>query len=296
MADWLQFSMAVGDRDPDALEDALLAAGALSVTLSDAADTPVLEPGVGETPLWPETRITALFDADVDEASVRSTLGGLLGDDAEGQFEDLPDCDWEREWLKSFRPMQFGERLWVCPGGMRPDAQDDAVIVELDPGLAFGTGTHATTAMCLEWLESLDLRGARVLDYGCGSGVLAIAAMKLGAEEAVGIDNDPQALIATRANAVANNVDVTVYEHPNDIDGDFDVLVANILAGPLIDLATQLSEYVKKAGKLALSGILEEQSASIRNAYETTIAFEREDRRYQDGQHWVRFAGSKSAE
>jgi ribosomal protein L11 methyltransferase len=288
--------MTLGKRDPLAVEQALLDAGAVSVTLSDAADTPVLEPGVGETPLWPDTRITALYEAGTDEKQLRAFLADSLGDVEDGVLEPLADRDWEREWLKSFRPMRFGERLWVCPGGMRPEDGDEAVVVELDPGLAFGTGTHATTAMCLEWLESLDLRGSRVLDYGCGSGVLAIAAMRLDAAHATGIDNDPQAIIATAANAMNNGVDVSVCEDPAELDGPYDVVVANILAGPLVDLATQLSEYVKKGGRLALSGILEEQSASIRNAYEPTIAFDDVTSRLQDGQRWIRLAGIKSAE
>lgn len=289
---WLQFSMPLPRRDAERVEDALLGCGALSVTYSDDADEPVLEPGLGETPLWQSTRVTALFDGGTDPDLLLAALGNALGGLDDYDLDVLEDRAWEREWLLDFRPMRFGRRLWISPGDM-PVADDDAVVVRLDPGLAFGTGTHATTAMCLDWLDAIEPRGLSVLDYGCGSGVLAIAAMKLGAMAATGVDIDPQALTATRDNAARNEVEVRVLPAGAALDGQFDVVVANILAGPLAELATQLSEYVKSGGRLALSGILEEQAASVRKAYEPWISLDDIESMHQDGQTWVRLAGTK---
>lgn len=293
---WQQFVLALGKLDPESVEAALLALGAVSVTYSDAADDPVLEPGLGETPLWDETRVTALFDADtpLDELAVRLCDALDVPELPEHALEALEDRDWEREWLVDLKPMQFGRRLWICPGDQEPD-DVDAVVVQLDPGLAFGTGTHPTTAMCLEWLDGLPLAGARVLDYGCGSGVLAVAAMKLGAASADGIDIDPQALLATEQNAGRNGVEVGIIANPEAISGQYDVVLANILAGPLVELANQLSEYVKSNGRLALSGVLEKQAASVRKAYEHRIEFEEQKEMHQDGQTWVRLSGRRIA-
>ncbi|MEM9402565.1 MAG: 50S ribosomal protein L11 methyltransferase [Pseudomonadota bacterium] len=291
---WLQFSMPLAGHDAEIVEALLLESGAQSVTLSDAADEPVLEPGVGETPLWSQTRITALFEADLDSQQLLGFLRSELGSVDDVTVEVLEDRDWEREWLRDFRPMPFGERLWVCPGDA--DASEaDAVVVRLDPGLAFGTGTHPTTAMCLEWLDGQVLDGCSVLDYGCGSGVLAIAALKLGAASAAGTDIDPQALIATRQNAERNGVTVELVTTPDQLGGPFDVVVANILAGPLVELANQLSEYVKTSGRLALSGILEEQAASVRKAYEPWVSLDEQVVAHQDGQNWVRLSGHRQS-
>ena len=211
---FLQFTLDIGARKPEPYEGALFELGALSVTLLDAADNPVLEPAPGQTPLWPTVVVRAHFDyATADAAHIERALRANPTLDAlEGTspaFAELADRAWEREWLKDFHPMQFGRRLWVCPGGQQPGCAD-AIRVELDPGLAFGTGTHATTALCLEWLDSgmTDgwLKDARVIDYGCGSGILAIAAIKLGAAHALAMDIDPQALLATGQNAARNNV------------------------------------------------------------------------------------------
>lgn len=293
---WQQFVLSLDGMDPEPVEDALLSLGAVSITYSDAADDPVLEPGLGETPLWNQTRVTALFDADASLDGLTDQLRAALGVDElpEHELDVLDDRDWEREWMVDLKPLRFGRRLWVCPGDQRPDV-DGAVIVELDPGLAFGTGTHPTTSMCLEWLESLSLDGARVLDYGCGSGVLAVAAMKLGAASADGIDIDPQALLATQQNATRNGVEVGIIPEPAAISGRYDVVIANILAGPLVELANQLSEYVKSDGRLALSGVLEKQAASVRKAYEHRIEFEEQKEMHQDGQDWVRLSGRRIA-
>jgi ribosomal protein L11 methyltransferase len=292
--DWLQFVMDLGTLDPDEAEAALLDAGACSVTLTDAGDDPVLEPGPGETPLWSHTQITGLFPGDAEPSSIRQSLRDSLALETlpTHRIESLEDRAWEREWLKDYRPMQFGERLWVCPHGLEVVA-DDAVVVRLDPGLAFGTGTHPTTALCLEWLDSIDVTGKSVLDYGCGSGVLAIAALKLGAARATGMDIDPQATIATRQNAAENGVSVAVCGSDDEIEGQFDIIVANILAGPLVQFADSITSRLASRGMLALSGVLCEQADEVMTAFDPWIAFDEPVFREQDGQMWSRLTGSR---
>ena len=254
------------------MEAALLEAGALSVTLEDAGDEPLYEPDPLKPPLWSDTRLTALFAADADLDGVKAFLLAALGlrQLPAHRVEPLEDRDWTREWLKDFKPMRFGQRLWVCPTGYVPP-EPSAVNLLLDPGLAFGTGTHATTALCLDWLDGATLTGLDVIDYGCGSGILAIAAARLGAKRVRAVDNDPQALIATRDNAARNGVEELIdVSAPESLPaGKADVLLANILAGPLMQLAPRLASLVKPAGALVLSGILESQEAELKAAYET---------------------------
>lgn len=281
--------------NPEHVEAIFARHGAHSVTLTDGGDKPVLEPAPGETPLWCDTRITGLFSADADMDA--------LADDLRASFnlEQLPlhrievleDRAWEREWLKDFGPMQFGDRLWICPGDA--EAPDDAVVVRLDPGLAFGTGTHPTTALCLEWLDGLALAGKTVLDYGSGSGVLAIAALRLGAESATAMDIDPQAVTATLENAERNEVGGQIAVLPGDagIKGVFDVLVANILAGPIIELAESITSRLSSGGEIALSGILSEQVEEIQATYERWIDFDEPAFRSQDTQTWARLSGQR---
>lgn len=294
--EWQQFVMNLETLNPASVEEVLIRHGAQSVTFSDAGDKPVLEPGPGETPLWNHTRISGLFGPGADMARLLADLQTSLGLDELPQhhLEALADRDWEREWLKDFGPMRFGRRLWVCPAGSNPD-QEDAVIVRLDPGLAFGTGTHATTAMCLEWLDSLDLEQRTLLDYGCGSGVLAIAALKLGCGHAHAMDIDPQAVLAARRNAAENGVDerLTVTGSADRIEGRFDIVVANILAGPLAELAPGITGYLKPGGLLGLSGILSEQADDVSAAYAPWVEFDEPEFRPQDGQTWTRLTGRK---
>lgn len=270
---FLQLSLAIGSADPAPYEDALLEAGATSITLEDAEDNPVLEPAPGTTPLWPSVRLRALFESNADRDAIRATLAALGESAPEPQFEVIEDRAWEREWLKDFRPMQFGTRLWVCPGGQLPTApladDESRVTLLLDPGLAFGTGTHPTTALCLEWLDAADLAGKRVLDYGRGSGILAIAALKLGAIEAVAVDIDEQALIATRENAARNDVDSQLRIAGVDQIGEFapDIVLANILAEPLLELAPRFAEMLASGGRIVLSGVLVSQAADIARRY-----------------------------
>ena len=262
---FLQLTLSIGSADPAPFEDALLAAGAASITLEDAADDPVLEPPPGSTPLWPRVRIKALFDSAADADALRTLFSSAT-------FEHIADRAWEREWLKDFHPMRFGRRLWICPGGQRPQLDETAdaqCLIELDPGLAFGTGTHPTTALCLEWLDTTPLHGKSIVDYGCGSGVLAIAALKLGAASALAIDIDPQALIATRENAARNQVAQRLTVALPEAAGrrPTEILLANILAEPLMELASSFAERMTPGGSIVLSGILRSQAPAVASRY-----------------------------
>lgn len=271
--DWHQFTMKLELLEADAVEHVFSRHGAHAVTFSDAGDNPVLEPAPGETPLWSETKITGLFSADADLQLLRQDLLQSFGLDnlPENEATTLQDRAWEREWLKEFRPMSFGNRLWVSPHGMEIAAETDekAIVVWLDPGLAFGTGTHETTALCLEWLATINLNGKRVLDVGCGSGILSIAALKLGAASADGIDIDQQAITASRQNAADNNVGdrLRLSTNPDDFPGEYDIVIANILAGTLIELAANLKSRTMHGGLLVLSGILSEQVEEVSSAF-----------------------------
>ena len=268
---WIQISLEASDKKHiEPLEDALLAVGAMSVTLQDAADQPLLEPGPGETPVWNQTRVIGLFGADHDPDAIAGQLKIILGADTLPGFraDPLEDRDWTRAWMDNFKPMSFGKRLWIIPDGFEtPDPA--AVNLRLDPGLAFGTGTHPTTALCLQWLDEHDISNQDIVDYGCGSGVLAIAALLLGARHACCVDNDPQALQATRDNAIKNNVETRVddwlpEQAPNCTA---DLVLANILAGPLRQLAPTLAGLTRPGGTLILSGILEDQADELSDTY-----------------------------
>ena len=274
--DWLQLEIAPGVLDAERVAEALAEAGALSVTFTDAADQPIFEPDPGQVTLWSATRVTGLFRADTDWEAVCSRLLTAL------QLEQLPphrftplaERDWAREWLKDFKPMRFGRRLWICPTAhMPPDS--GAINILLDPGLAFGTGTHPTTAMCLEWLDGEALTGRDVIDYGCGSGILAIAAARLGARHVWGVDHDPQALTATRDNARANGVlaDIDTCLPGQLPPLQVDALLANILAKPLMELAPRFAGLLKPGGALLLSGILDTQENQVRAAYTPWFRF-----------------------
>jgi ribosomal protein L11 methyltransferase len=295
--DWRQFVMDLETLNSDRVEEVLLRHGAHSVTYSDAGDRPLLEPAPGETPLWHETRITGLFSADADLGALREDLLDTFGIDELPchEISELENRPWEREWLRDFGPMRFGDRLWICPGDSSVD-DEHAVIVRLDPGLAFGTGTHATTALCLEWLDSLELGDKTMLDFGCGSGVLAIAALKLGCVRAVATDIDPQAILATRENAAFNAVADRLATDLDaaSIDGQFDLVVANILASPLVELAESIATRVRTGCPLALSGILSEQVGEVLEAYDPWIAFDEPVEREQGGQTWVRLSGRRT--
>jgi ribosomal protein L11 methyltransferase len=251
--------------------DELLEQGAVSVTYLDAGDNPIFEPEINRMPLWQQTYVIALFmeEQNVPEllSSLQSTLG--LNSFPEYKIETVPEKDWERVWMDEFKPIRFGERLWICPSWC--DVPDPtAVNLLLDPGLAFGTGTHPTTALCLEWLATHDVLNKTVIDYGCGSGILGIAAAKLGARKIWAVDIHPQALEATLANATQNDVcDTLEILYPSDLPEHIhcELLVANILAEPLRQLASHFAERVIPGGKLILSGILREQAPTIIDCY-----------------------------
>ncbi len=286
---WRQFVMELDGLDPELVERTLEEQGALAVTLTDAGDAPVLEPKPGETPLWVQTRVTALFDHDRDMTAVTAALRTAVSPHElpRVRLENLEDRVWEREWLQDFTSMRFGRRLWVAPHHESVDAED-AVVVRLDPGLAFGTGTHPTTALCLEWLDSAPLAGAKLLDFGCGSGILAIAGLLLGATEATVVDIDRQALTATRNNAATNGVEHRVRFEP-EVDVHYDVVIANILAQPLIENVLPITEQLCPGGKLALSGILSSQADDVVDAFSRRIAF---DPRRSSGD-WTLLTGTR---
>ncbi len=289
---WLQVRLAITPDQAETYEDALLGVGAVSVTFMDAEDQPIFEPDLGTTPLWSHTHLLALFEADTDPVNLVAHLELLTGAALpEHQIEHIADQDWERSWMDNFQPMRFGQRLWIVPS-WHAAPEPDAVNLLLDPGLAFGTGTHPTTALCLEWLDGQDLSNCNVLDFGCGSGILAIAALLLGAPQAVGTDIDFQALEASRDNASRNGIDPArfpVYLPADLPQQPADIVVANILAGPLVSLAPQISSLVKPGGRLALSGILAEQADEVRAAYQD--AFILDPTALKDG--WVRISGVK---
>jgi ribosomal protein L11 methyltransferase len=272
---WLQVAVLVEEGEAERVSDLMMAQGALSVSMEDAGDQPLFEPKPGETPLWLSTKVTALFEGTRDRDHLRVQLTSVLGSECPLVFSDLEDQVWERAWMEHFKPMQFGQRLWICPTGFTPP-DPGAVNVILDPGLAFGTGTHPTTALCLEWLEGLPLEGARLVDFGCGSGILAVAALKLGCIEAHGIDIDPQALTASKDNAIKNDVeDRLSVSFPNDPNPRvWEVVVANILAGPLVELKTAILTHLKPGGFLALSGLLESQAECVMAAYAEEVDFD----------------------
>lgn len=265
----LSLSFELGGLDLQRAEDACFDCGALAVTLSDCRDDAVLEPLPGEVRIWPATRVQALFAPESAGPELVNRLAGALQLPAASIVATaVADKAWEREWLRDFHALRFGRRLWVRPSHEQVD-QPGAVVVELDPGLAFGTGTHASTALCLEWLDSLTAAPARVIDYGCGSGILGIAALKLGAGEVQAFDIDPQALLATRENAARNGVEARLHivSSATGLQPGADVLLANILAGTLIDLTAELCSLLRPGGRYVLAGILAEQQDDVAQAF-----------------------------
>lgn len=290
--EWLALSIEVPHNQADPAEQALETSGAISVTLSDAGDDPVLETVPGETRLWPAVRLTGLYPPDTDPEDVRLKLAAAL--DGEGvamESSVVADREWTRAWMDRFGPMRFGERLWIVP--RQAEAPEAAgVFIRLDPGLAFGTGTHATTALCLEWLDANPPSDARVIDYGCGSGVLGIAAARLGAESVRCVDHDRQALAAARDNAADNDVPpscLRVYAPGTMPAAQADLLMANILFQPLLDLAGDFASWTKPGGHLVMSGLLEAQAQHLVAAYERH--FEDFEVTTRDG--WTRVAARR---
>jgi len=291
---WLQTTLDTTSDEAQRLSDALEEAGALSVSLEGTDAEPLFETDWNDTtPVWKQTRVVALFAEDTDVPAAMRMVATLLCLPAVPMFktETVADRDWVRVWMDRWRPMRFGTNLWVVPSWLTPP-QPDATNIILDPGMAFGTGTHATTAMCLEWLAAHPPRDLDVIDYGCGSGILAIAALKLGAARALGIDTDPQALTVSHENAERNQVTSRLaLSLPDAVPADTsaDVVLANILAGPLVHLAPRLAGLVRPGGRLILSGVLANQAAEVEAAYATYFVLER---RVHDG--WAMLAGRKT--
>ncbi|MCL6415659.1 50S ribosomal protein L11 methyltransferase [Aestuariirhabdus sp. Z084] len=271
---WLQLRLDITPADVEHYEGLLLAFGASAVTLEDGKNQALFEPTPEYTPMWDHTRLTALFEANADMEAVLQQLQAATPTELpRHQVEILEDKDWVREWMTHFEPMRFGQRLWVCPS-WKPVPDPTAANLMLDPGLAFGTGTHPTTAMCLEWLDSQDLAGKSLVDYGCGSGILGIAALLLDAVHVTGVDYDPQALEASADNLQRNQLasDKMSLFLPEDTPRvTADLVVANILAGPLQQLHPILDALIKPGGQLALSGILIEQADAVMATYATTF-------------------------
>jgi len=288
---WLQIKARITDAEAPQMEQLFQSVGAVSVTLLDAEDEPVFQLDPGSTPLWQQTLLCALFEDDADAESIIATLtaGSRL---LEGDLltEKIADQDWERAWMSDFKPMRFGERLWVCPSWSEPP-EPDAVNIMLDPGLAFGSGTHPTTALCLAWLDSQQLINKSVIDYGCGSGILAIAAALLGATRVVAVDNDPQAVTASSNNRDMNGIsaELMTVHLPGEPHEPADVVVANILSGPLAELTPVLASLTRPGGKLILSGVLADQTETLMASYEPFFAMQAPV--IQDA--WVRIEGTR---
>lgn len=296
----MQAQIPVSADQADTVEQLLLTAGALSVTLTDSEDQPIFEPGPGETPIWDLVTVVGLFTDDMPKQVLETDLNAQLValSLAPCTLSVVEDREWERAWLDDYKPMCFADTLWVCPTGMT-DSVGVGVVMELDPGLAFGTGTHPTTAMCLEWLAGHKLADTNLIDYGCGSGILGIAALLLGAKTVYGVDNDPQALTATHDNCRKNTLEESRF--PLYLPGDFaqalaagdvkqtDIVLANILAGPLINLAQYLAAMTRPDGTILLSGILREQASDVMAAYENWFLFSKPV--YQGD--WARLEGKR---
>jgi ribosomal protein L11 methyltransferase len=287
-----QLSFDLGPVDPNRAEQSCFDLGAASVTFVDAHDDPILEPLPGEFRLWPTTRLRALFADDRDPRDLARALGKTLDIPAGSvQAERIEDRVWEREWLRDFHAMRFGQRLWICPHHEEV-TEAGAVVVRMDPGLAFGTGTHPTTALCLEWLDRHIVADQCIIDFGCGSGVLAIAAVRLGARQAHCFDIDPQALTATRQNAAANDAQarVFIYEAAAALPRGVDVLVANILSGPLCELAPSFGALVRGGGSIVLAGLLEHEAADVTQAYSAWFDIHP----FQVREGWAGLAGKRN--
>jgi len=292
-ARFTELSFELGSLEVAAAESACFDCGAGSVTFIDAHDDPVLEPLPGEFRLWPSTHLLALFTDCPDPLVLAASLAARLGIPAGLiRVHALEDRVWEREWLRDFHAMRFGRRLWVCPRH-ESVSEPDAVIVRMDPGLAFGTGTHPTTALCLEWLDAHLAVGDIAIDYGCGSGVLAVAAGLLGAREVHCFDIDPQALTAARENAAANGLGsrVQVHESPDTLPRGADVVMANILSGPLCELAARLTGLVRVQGALVLAGLLTAQCSEVTHAYRACFDM----RPFREREGWVGLSGRRRA-
>lgn len=290
---WLQLRLQTEKNNADHWSDCLTEVGAVSVSFEDAQDQALFEPKLGTTPLWDHVILIGLFEASIDTTAVQQQLSKLLGVSSiqNARFEVLEDKDWQEAWKAHFKPMQFGVKLWICPSWCEIP-QPSAINVLLDPGMAFGTGTHPTTALCLDWLASHLPTDATVIDYGCGSGILGIAAAKLGAKAVHCIDIDPQALSSTKENAKKNNISeeqLFTYLPEEAPEIQADIMIANILANPLIDLSSSIANLTKSNGTIILSGLLDDQADMIIECYQEWFSnFE-----ITTKEQWVRLIATK---
>jgi ribosomal protein L11 methyltransferase len=292
---WQELRFSTTPDQLENLESWLFEQGALAVTLEDNADEPLLEPGPGETPLWQNIKLVALFEVGINLSPILANVPQQWVTAAADAANFVPDQDWERAWMADFTPLQMGNRLWICPSWCDPP-DPHAVNIQLDPGLAFGTGTHPTTAMCLAELDATIRPGVTLIDYGCGSGILAIAGLKLGAIKAIAVDNDPQAVTATRDNAQRNAIapeQLDVFLVPQADNQrplqPVDWVIANILAGPLEALAPTLIDLLNPGGRLMLAGLLAEQAAVLIEVYKPWVAL----RAVQEKEGWTLLVGEK---
>jgi ribosomal protein L11 methyltransferase len=288
---WLQLETDLGAREPESIEMLLEELGAVAITLKDAGDHPLLEPALGETPIWPTITLTALFPEDISEASLVTTLGDQFSPD-NLRFTHIEDQDWQANFEHELKPRCFGQRLWITPDS-KESLPADSIALTLTPGLAFGSGEHPTTAMCLTWLDGLDLQGTQVLDFGCGSGILGLAAAALGAESVLMTDNDPQALTAAADNTGKNGLQDKVHiELAAKIEDSvrYDILLANILSGTLIELGPNLDRLMRPGARMAITGILADQATQVCEAWsdwaDMTVGDQIDE--------WVLLTGSKN--
>ncbi|MFW1644027.1 50S ribosomal protein L11 methyltransferase [Acinetobacter guillouiae] len=297
---WLQIHITVEQAQVEFTETLLSSLGAVSVTLDDAENQDLLEPLPGETPLWNKVIVTGIYaqeeGEDIDVTALETFIRTQLPTEPM-RSEFLEDQVWERSWMDYYEPIQIGEKYWIVPEWIEPP-EADAVNIKLDPGLAFGTGNHASTFLCLQWLGKTDVKDKVVIDYGCGSGILGVAALLLGAKKVYATDIDPQAVLATKQNAELNGVLENLYVGlPEEFNAEFknqqaDILVANILAGPLMSLAKEFSTLIKSEGEFALAGVIEKQVTDVSSIYSEFFDIVEVEKREET---WCRISGSRKA-
>ena len=292
--DWQQISFEVQKSEVDLISEVLMGLGSLSITFTDAQGNDIYEPPVGTTPLWKKVIVTALFSSEMSKSSVAKTILEICDIYISDAFR-LKDKVWEKECQKNFPAMQFGKKLWVCPSwNIKPELSTGAIVIEMDPGLAFGTGTHQTTSLCLEYLDENPPVNLDVIDFGCGTGILAIAAAKLKAKSVLAIDNDPQAVIASHENVITNRCDEvinTIHSMDQDNSSRCDLLIANILANPIIELEPLFSEFLKSNGTILLSGIIKDQVKEVVSCYSQNFT----DIKLANKDEWYRISATRKA-
>ena len=292
--DWLQISFQIEKSQADLISEVLTGLGSLSITYSDTLDDAIYEPPVGQTPLWDNVTVNALFSIDVNQEDIKASIFEICNVNALTSFI-LKDRVWEDECKKDFHSMKFGENLWVCPSWeSQAEIPSDAIIINMDPGLAFGTGSHQTTSLCLEYLDNNPPKNIDVIDFGCGTGILAIAAAKLGASRVLAIDNDPQAVISSKDNIINNQCESIIKTIHSKDEIDFegcDLLIANILTNPLIKLAPTFAALVNPDGEILLSGILKKQVDRVVGCYSEYFT----NLEVSNIDEWYRVTGTRTA-